>query len=73
MNAWSLLGRLLARAPPDEQVLELLAGADGAAMAGDNLLGAAWDMLAKAAARRLRPPSSRTSTRTCSSAWAAAN
>jgi TorA maturation chaperone TorD len=50
VNAWSLLGRLLA-APPDEQVLELLAGADGATLAGDNLLGAAWDMLAKAAAR----------------------
>lgn len=50
VNAWSLLGRLLA-APPDEQVLELLAGADGAALAGDNLLGAAWDMLAKAAAK----------------------
>lgn len=50
VNAWSLLGRLLA-SPPDEQVLELLAGADGAAVAGDNLLGAAWDMLAKAAAK----------------------
>jgi TorA maturation chaperone TorD len=50
VNAWSLLGRLLA-SPPDEQVLELLAGADGAAIAGDNLLGAAWDLLAKAAAK----------------------
>lgn len=50
VNAWSLLGRLLA-APPDEQVLELLVSADGASMAGDNLLGAAWDMLAKAAAK----------------------
>jgi TorA maturation chaperone TorD len=49
-DAWSLLGRLLA-APPDEQILDLLAAADGAALAGDNLLGAAWDMLAKAAAR----------------------
>jgi len=50
VNAWSLLGKLLA-APPDEQVLELLAGVQGAAIAGDNLLGAAWDMLAKAAAK----------------------
>jgi TorA maturation chaperone TorD len=50
VNAWSLLGKLLA-SPPDEQVLELLAGADGAAIAGDNLLGAAWDLLAKAAAK----------------------
>lgn len=50
VNAWSLLGRLLA-APPDEQVLELLASAEGTALAGDNLLGAAWDMLAKAAVR----------------------
>jgi TorA maturation chaperone TorD len=49
-DAWSLLGRLLA-SPPDEQILDLLAAADGAALAGDNLLGAAWDMLAKAAAR----------------------
>jgi TorA maturation chaperone TorD len=50
VNAWSLLGKLLA-APPDEEVLDLLANAEGAALAGDNLLGAAWDMLAKAAAR----------------------
>jgi TorA maturation chaperone TorD len=50
VNAWSLLGKLLA-APPDEEVLDLLASAEGATLAGDNLLGAAWDMLAKAAAR----------------------
>lgn len=50
VNAWSLLGKLLA-APPDEEVLDLLASAEGAAPAGDNLLEAAWDMLAKAAAR----------------------
>jgi TorA maturation chaperone TorD len=50
VNAWSLLGKLLA-GPPDEQVLEVLASAEGAALAGDNLLGAAWDMLAKAAAK----------------------
>jgi TorA maturation chaperone TorD len=50
VSAWGLLGRLLA-SPPDEQVLELLVQSEGAAGAGDNLLGAAWDMLAKAAAR----------------------
>jgi TorA maturation chaperone TorD len=50
VNAWSLLGKLLA-GPPDEQVLEVLASAEGAALVGDNLLGAAWDMLAKAAAK----------------------
>lgn len=50
VNAWSLLGRLLA-APPDEQVLEVLVQGEGAMEPGDNLLAAAWDMLAKAAAR----------------------
>jgi TorA maturation chaperone TorD len=50
VNAWSLLGKLLA-GPPDEQVLELLAGAEGVALGGENLLGAAWEMLAKAAAK----------------------
>lgn len=49
LNAWSLLSRLLA-APPDEAVLEMLAGLDAAQVGGDNLLGAAWEMLAKAAA-----------------------
>ncbi len=50
VDAWSILGKVLA-APPDERVLELLSSADGAAMSGDNLLGAAWDMLAKAAVK----------------------
>lgn len=50
VNAWSLLGRLLAN-PPDEQVLELLVQSEGSMEPGDNLLSAAWDMLAKAAAR----------------------
>lgn len=50
VNAWSILGRLLA-APPDEQVLEMLSQADGDALAGDNLLAVSWDMLAKAAAK----------------------
>jgi TorA maturation chaperone TorD len=50
INAWSLLGKLLA-GPPDEQVLEVLASAEGAALPGDSLLGAAWDLLAKAAAK----------------------
>lgn len=50
VNAWSLLGRLLA-SPPDEEVLGLLASADGTALGSDNLLAAAWDMLVKAAAR----------------------
>ncbi len=49
-DAWTLLGRLLA-APPDEEVLELLASTAATTPAGDNLLAAAWDMLAKAAAR----------------------
>jgi TorA maturation chaperone TorD len=50
-DAWSLLGRLLA-SPPDEQVLELLATSAGSsAAAGENLLAAAWDMLAQAARR----------------------
>jgi TorA maturation chaperone TorD len=49
-NAWSLLGRLLA-SPPDEQVLELLASADSAALGTENLLAAAWDMLVQAAAK----------------------
>jgi TorA maturation chaperone TorD len=50
VNAWSLLGRLLA-GPPDEPLLDILAGANGDALAGDNMLRAAWDMLAKAAAK----------------------
>lgn len=50
INAWTLLGRLLA-APPDEQVLELLAGCDPEAQGGDNLLGASWELLSAAAAK----------------------
>lgn len=50
VDAWSILGKVLA-APPDERILELLAGAEGAAIAGDNLLAASWDMLAQAAAK----------------------
>jgi TorA maturation chaperone TorD len=49
-DAWSLLGRLLA-SPPDEQVLELLANSAHVPAGGDNLLAAAWDMLAQASRR----------------------
>ena len=50
INAWSLLGRLLS-APPKEDMLELLSSVDSADIGGDNLLAAAWEMLAKAASR----------------------
>jgi TorA maturation chaperone TorD len=50
INAWSLLGRLLA-GPPREDVLELLSSVDSAEIGGDNLLAAAWEMLAKAASK----------------------
>jgi TorA maturation chaperone TorD len=50
VNAWSLLGRLLA-GPPREDVLELLSSIDGAEIGGDNLLAAAWEMLSKAASK----------------------
>jgi TorA maturation chaperone TorD len=50
VNAWSLLGRLLA-GPPREDVLELLSSIDGAETGGDNLLAAAWEMLSKAASK----------------------
>lgn len=50
VNAWSLIGRLLA-APPDEEILDLLTRSEGAASAGDNLMAAAWDLLAQAAGK----------------------
>jgi TorA maturation chaperone TorD len=50
VSAWSLLGRLLA-APPDEEVLDLLASSAGSLDGSDNLLAAAWDMLVQAAGR----------------------
>jgi TorA maturation chaperone TorD len=50
VNAWSLLGRLLA-APPDEEILDMLSRSEAAASAGDNLMAAAWDLLAQAAGK----------------------
>jgi TorA maturation chaperone TorD len=50
VSAWSLLGRLLA-APPDEEVLDLLAHSEAGPAGGDNLLSAAWEMLVQAAGR----------------------
>lgn len=50
INAWTLLGRLLA-APPDEQVLEFLSSCDPQSQGGDNLLGASWELLSAAAAK----------------------
>jgi TorA maturation chaperone TorD len=49
-DAWSILGKLLA-APPKEPLLDLLTAVDAEAVAADNLLGAAWEMLAAAAGR----------------------
>jgi TorA maturation chaperone TorD len=49
-NAWSLLARLLG-AVPDERMLSLLAEIDTGHAESDDLLGAAWRMLATAAGR----------------------
>ena len=49
-NAWSLLAQLLG-GPPDEQVLSLLTEIDAEKADSDDLIGAAWRMLATAAGR----------------------
>lgn len=49
-NTWSLLAQLLGGAP-DERLLSVLAAIDPAQAESDDLVGAAWRMLAQAAGR----------------------
>jgi TorA maturation chaperone TorD len=49
-NTWSLLGQLLARAP-DERILSLLGEIKAEHVESDDLVGAAWRMLAQASGR----------------------
>jgi len=49
-NTWSLLAQLLGSAP-DERLLSVLAAIDPAQAESDDLVGAAWRMLAQAAGR----------------------
>lgn len=49
-NTWSLLAQLLGNAP-DERLLSVIAQIDAAQGESDDLIGAAWHMLAQAAGR----------------------